>query len=198
MTADREPEVLALFRECGAILDGHFVLSSGLHSERYLQCALVLQYPETAARLGNRLAALIDAGHVDVVVGPALGGVIIAHELARALGTRSVFAERKAGMMSLRRGFGISAGARVLLVEDVVTTGESLREVAAIVSRLGGEVASVAALVDRRGGNPWPLELPLISLLRLEIPTYDPSDCPLCRRQLPIDAPGSRQTTCGI
>lgn len=195
MMRPHEDEVLALFRESGAMLDGHFVLSSGLHSGRYLQCALVLQHPRKAAQLGTWLASCLRAAPVDVVIGPALGGIIIAHEVARVLGVRAVFAERRQGVMSLRRGFRIEPFERVALVEDVATTGESLSELAAIVRSAGGQIVEVCAIVDRRVRDEWLLERPLFSLVRMHMPTYPATECPLCREQVPLDTPGTRQTS---
>lgn len=181
------------FTDAGALLEGHFLLSSGLHSPRYLQCALVLQQPELAERLCRTLAQRLDATlRPQVVVGPALGGVVVAYELARALGCRGIFAERVDGRMTLRRGFLIEPGERVLLAEDVVTTGRSLKEVLPVVEELGGRSVAVASLVDRTGGKDIGLGLPLVSLLEVDVPTYSADDCPLCREGTPLVKPGSR------
>ena len=185
---------LKLFTDAGALLDGHFVLSSGLHSPRYLQCALVLQDPALAERLCRDLAAKLDDIAVQTVVGPALGGIVVAYELARALGIRGIFAERKDGRMQLRRGFQIGPGRRVLLAEDVVTTGGSLKEVQALVRETGGEVAAVASLVDRSGDRDPAFGVPWVSLLRLDVPTWPPEACPLCSQGQPVTKPGSRQS----
>lgn len=182
---------LERFRRCGAIQEGHFRLSSGLHSPTYVQSALVLQHPEEASALGTALAGLVQDLAPRVVVGPALGGILVAHEVARALGVRAIFAERQDGRLTLRRGFAIRPGERVLVVEDVVTTGGTVEEVAALVQEGGGVVAGVAALIDRAGGRGGSAG-PLVALVTLEIPTFSPEDCPLCRQGVPVVKPGSR------
>lgn len=182
---------LERFRRCGAIQEGHFRLSSGLHSPTYVQSALVLQHPEEASALGAALAGLVRGLAPEVVVGPALGGILVAHEVARALGVRAIFAERQDGLLALRRGFAIRPGERVLVVEDVVTTGGTVEEVAALVQEGGGVVVGVAALIDRAGGRGGSAG-PLVALVTLEIPTFSPEDCPLCRQGVPVVKPGSR------
>ncbi len=192
---------LARFRRCGAVQDGHFLLTSGLHSPTYVQSALILQYPEEAGALGQALAGRVRRLRPEVVLGPALGGIVIAHELARALGCRAIFTERVDGRMQLRRGFSVGPGERALLVEDVVTTGGSVGEVAALVRSAGGIVAGFAALVDRRGRadqhrladhEGMDLDAPLEALVTLDLPVYAPDACPLCHAGLPINKPGSR------
>jgi orotate phosphoribosyltransferase len=184
--------VLRLLKKTEALLEGHFLLSSGLHSDRYFQCARLLQYPRHAARVGRAIAELCRPFEAQLVVSPALGGVIIGHEVARALGVRGIFTEREQGIMRLRRGFAITAGERVLVVEDVVTTGKSTLEAVAAVSAAGGVVVGMAAIVDRSGGVAFPY--PFRSLLQLKVATYAPADCPLCREgKLPAIKPGSRQ-----
>lgn len=190
-SGDEQQELLALMRDLGALRHGHFLLSSGLHSDTYFQCALVLQYPELARELGRRLAARFDPLALDVVASPALGGILVGHEVARALGRRSVFTERQAGRMTLRRGFAIEPGEKVLIVEDVVTRGTSTREVAEVVRECGGVVAGLAALVDRTGGTAE-LPAPLASLARVEVAVYEPAACPLCARGSEAIKPGSR------
>jgi orotate phosphoribosyltransferase len=187
-----EQAVMEIFSRRGALLEGHFLLSSGLHSERYLQCALVLQHPEDAGQLCSALADRFRGEQIDLVVAPALGGVIVAHEVARALGVRALFTEREAGQMRLRRGFQIDEGERALVVEDVITTGKSTREVIEVVEQSGGQVAAVGSLIDRSGGS---LDLPFkhSALASLTVPTYDPKDCPLCRQAIPVVKPGSRR-----
>ena len=148
-----EQAVVDIFKRRGALLEGHFLLSSGLHSSRYLQCALVLQFPEDAEKLGSELARRFSSEQIDLVIAPALGGVIVAHEVARALGTRALFTEREAGQMQLRRGFQIGQGERALVVEDVITTGGSTREVIGVVESSGGLVVAVGSIIDRSGGN---------------------------------------------
>jgi orotate phosphoribosyltransferase len=188
MAAD---EVLDLFRKSGALLEGHFRLSSGLHSERYLQSALVLQYPEFAARLGEALAARTRHMDPTVVLSPALGGIVIGQEVGRALGVRAMFAERQEGALTLRRGFSLSPSDRVIIVEDVVTTAGSTRETIEVATAAGARVLGAAAIVDR-GNDPARLSLPLFSLVRLDVPTYRPETCPLCARDVPVTKPGSR------
>jgi len=187
--------VTALFRECGALLEGHFLLSSGLHSSRYLQCALILQHPDKAARLGSAIAALFANDRIGVVVGPALGGILVAHEVARALGVRAIFTERANGAMTLRRGFDVRRGERALVTEDVVTTGGSTREVMDVIRLGGAEIAGVASIVNRAGveRNPF-APIPFRSLLDVEVPAWEKDACPLCRtgEAGPAVKPGSR------
>lgn len=188
-----QAEVLALFRNAGALLEGHFLLSSGLHSGHYLQAALVLQQPERAAMLGSELARRMIgmAEPVEFVIAPALGGILVGHEVARALGVRSLFAEREAGVLKLRRGFHIAPGERGFVVEDVITTGRSTRETIHVVEESGGTVIAAGSLVDRSAGKTeW--DIPRIALATLDIPTFKPEDCPSCRSgSMPIK-PGSR------
>ena len=177
-----------------ALLRGHFRLSSGLHSDTYVQCARFLRRPELAAPAAAALAAQIRAAglRVDTVVGPAMGGVVIGYELARQLGVPGIFTERDAaGQMSLRRGFTIEPGERIIIAEDVVTTGKSTNEVARLLTELGAEVLGVASLIDRTGGNAA-LNFPNFALLPVAAATYAPDDCPLCRAGLPVVKPGSR------
>ena len=183
--------VLDLFRKSGALLEGHFRLSSGLHSDRYLQSALVLQYPEFAEALGQALAERNRHLQATVVISPALGGIVIGQEVGRALGVRAVFAERQDGVLTLRRGFSLAPSDRVLVVEDVITTGGSTRETAAVAEAIGAQVVGAAAIVDRNSGGA-PLELPMQVLVRLEVPTFAPENCPLCARGEAIVKPGSR------
>lgn len=189
-----EKEVLKIFKSENALLTGHYSLSSGLHSPNYLQCALVLQKPKVAEKLCKGLARQLKGVKIDVVVGPALGGIIVSYELARALKVRSVFAERPEGTFGLRRGFTIKKGERVLVVEDVITTGKSTYEVIDLVKSLGGKVAGVASVVDRSGGAAV-FETDFHALLRINVKTYRPEDCPLCReRRIPLTKPGSRKS----
>ena len=184
--------VLRLLRRTEALLEGHFLLSSGLHSDRYVQCARLLQHPRHAARVGRALAALCRPFEVQVVVSPALGGVIIGHEVGRALGTRAIFTEREPGVMRQRPGFALAPGERVLVVEDVVTTGKSTLEAAAAVASAGGIVVAMASIVDRSGNAAFPH--PFRSLLQLNVATYAPETCPLCHEgRLPAVKPGSRE-----
>jgi orotate phosphoribosyltransferase len=183
-------EILKILRDHSALLEGHFILSSGLHSDRYIQCALVLQHPKVAERLGTELAAKLGHLGARVVAAPALGGVIVAHEVARALGVRAIFTERQNGVMALRRGFHLEPGEPALVVEDVITTGGSTRETMACVEQAGGNVVGAGALVDRSGGAE--LGLPKASLLTIKVQNYDPKDCPLCKSGTPAVKPGSR------
>lgn len=187
---DRD-SLLALFRRSGALLDGHFRLSSGLHSNGYLQCALVLQDPKTAGTLGALLADRVRHVSPATVLSPALGGMIIGHEVARGLGVRAIFAERQDGRLLLRRGFGLAPGERVVVVEDVVTTGLSTRETIDVARAAGAEVVGAAALVDRSSGAAS-LNVPFAALLAVDLPAWDPGMCPLCGQGLEIVKPGSR------
>lgn len=187
-----QEEILNMFLESGALLEGHFLLTSGRHSNRYMQCARVLQYPRYAEKLGAALAEGFKDAGVEAVIGPAMGGIIVAHEVGRALGTRAFFAEREQGVMTLRRGFTLEPGTRVLVCEDVVTTGGSVREVMEVVREKGAQVVGVGVLVDRSGGKV-DFGVPLRALLTMEIPSYDAAECPLCREGLPLVKPGSRQ-----
>jgi orotate phosphoribosyltransferase len=188
MTQD---EVLNLFRSSGALLDGHFRLSSGLHSPRYLQSALVLQHPELATAIGDALAERTRHLQPTAVLSPALGGIVIGQEVARSLGARALFAERQEGKLTLRRGFMLGPADRVLIVEDVITTGGSTRETAAVAEAAGAHVVGVAGIVDR-GKDAARLSLPLYTLVQLEVPTYEPPACPLCAKDIPVTKPGSR------
>jgi orotate phosphoribosyltransferase len=173
------------------LISGHFRLSSGRHSGEYCQCARVLEDPARAEELGRALADEFRDTEIDVVVSPALGGVIIGHEVARALRVRAIFAERQDGTMTLRRGFSLSPDERVLIVEDVITTGGSVREVAALVRAAGAAVQGFGFLVDR---SPAPVDLdaPMRALVRRDMPSYEPDDCPLCSEGKPVTKPGSR------
>jgi orotate phosphoribosyltransferase len=188
-----EKEVLEIFRQHQALLEGHFVLSSGLHSDRYIQCALVLQYPQVAEQLCSTLAAKFKELPVSVVAAPALGGVLVAHEVARALGVRAVFTERQDGAMTLRRGFSLRRGESALLVEDVITTGGSTRETMRCIEEAGGKVVGAGALIDRSGGGV-DLGVPKAALVTLTVQNYQPAQCPLCRSGIPAVKPGSRST----
>jgi orotate phosphoribosyltransferase len=186
-----EDEILEIFRKHGALLEGHFILSSGLHSDRYIQCALVLQHPRVAEQLCSALAAKLRHLGATVVAAPALGGVIVSHEVARALGLRALFTERQEGVMLLRRGFSLAPGEPTLVVEDVITTGGSTRETMAAVEQAGGKVVGVGALIDRSGGTV-DLGVPKTALVTLAVQNYNPLDCPLCTSGLPAVKPGSR------
>ena len=189
MTRD---ELLDLFRQSGALLEGHFRLTSGLHSPGYLQCALVLQHPRQAEALGRAIADRVQDLRPTVVLSPALGGVVIGQEVGRALGVRAIFAERQDGKLSLRRGFALEANDRVLVVEDVMTTGGSTRETIDVAKSAGGQVIGAASIVNRSGGA-LQFDVPYFSLLEIALPTYEPEKCPLCAQGLPVVKPGSRQ-----
>ena len=190
-----EDEVLAEFRASGALLEGHFKLSSGRHSGHYLQCARVLMNPARAARLAEAVVAGIPAAvreAVDVVVSPAMGGIVIGHEVGRALGKDAIFLERPEGVFHLRRGFALEPGAKVLMVEDVVTTGLSSREAIAAVAREGGEVIAECAIIDRSCGSV-DLGVPFYPLLAIDFPTYDERDIPEALARVEVTKPGSRK-----
>jgi orotate phosphoribosyltransferase len=189
-----DDEILAEFRAADALLEGHFILSSGLRSPRYLQCARVLMDGARAERLARALAAKLPADireSIDAVVSPAMGGVIIGHEIGRALGKPAMFVERPEGAFHLRRGFSLEPGDKVLMVEDVVTTGLSSKEAIAAIVEAGGEVLAEAALVDRSGGKAV-LGVPFFPLIRIDVPTYDANDLPPELAAIPAIKPGSR------
>ena len=186
-----EADLLALFRRSGALLDGHFRLSSGLHSPGYLQCALVLQFPRDAEAIGAALAAQVRAWGANTVLSPALGGIVIGQEVARALDVRALFAERQEGTLTLRRGFILGPDDKVLVVEDVVTTAGSTRETMAVAQAAGAAVVGACSMVDRSGGTHG-LDVPYAALLCVTLPTYTEAECPHCRDGVPITKPGSR------
>jgi len=188
--------ILNLFQSTGAYLQGHFRLTSGLHSSAYLQCARVLQYPVEAERLGQMLAGQIAAlagEKIDVVASPAIGGLIIGHEVAKALGTRFIFTERDAatGKMVFRRGFAVKPGEKAVVVEDVVTTGGSTRDVVVALGEAGAKVLAAGSIIDRSGGQA-DVSVPRAALATLQVATHKPEECPLCQRGLPVEKPGSR------
>ncbi len=189
----KRSEIIGIFKKTGSLLEGHFELRSGLHSDRYFQCANVLSYPLFAGRLCRELAAKVKAsrafGHIDCVISPALGGLVVGHELGRALRKRAVFAEKQDGILIMRR-FQIVPGMRYLIAEDVVTRGGRVQETIDLVSNGGGQPAGVAFIVDRSGGKAS-FSCPVASLLKIEPVTYEPGECPLCRASVPISHPGS-------
>jgi len=191
MTTLGERQTLELYEKTGALLRGHFRLTSGLHSDIYLQSALVLQYPEHAAALGSALAAGFRTDGVQTVLAPAIGGILVAHEVARALGVRALFTEREGGTMRLRRGFALAAGERCLVVEDVITTGGSTREVVACVEEHGGAVVGVGSLIDRSGGAAA-FTVKRTALATVTATTWAPEACPLCKAGSQAIKPGSR------
>lgn len=187
-------ELMGLFKRYDAFLEGHFLLTSGLHSPHYFQCARILQHPEVAEKLGRALAGKLkdrlSGVKIDVVVSPAMGGLIIGHELGRALGCRAVFTERQEGVMTLRR-FQLAQGEQAVVVEDVVTTGGSLLEAAAAAEKSGAGVRAVCCLVDRSSGKAAGLDS-LVGLLKVDVVNYKAEQCPLCAQGLPLVKPGSR------
>ncbi|MFH1395500.1 MAG: orotate phosphoribosyltransferase [Candidatus Omnitrophota bacterium] len=190
----QEMEIMEIFNKSGAYKQGHFKLSSGLHSGAYLQCALVLQDPAVAARLCGALAKKVTEQKPDIIVGPAMGGIILAYELARVLNARAVFTERdKTGKMCLRRGFKIFPDSKVLVAEDVLTTGKSVKEVLSLLKENGVTPLSIVSLVDRAGGGIDFGGIKHKSLLKLDIPVFEEQDCPFCQEGLPIEKPGSRK-----
>ena len=186
-------EVVERFRRTGALLEGHFVLTSGLHSPQYLQCALVLQHPQEAEAFGRAIAEQFRGVGVETVVAPAIGGIIIGWETARALNVRSIWTEREEGRMTLRRGFTVRPGERVLVVEDVITTGGSTRETCDALRAAGALVVGAASIIDRSGGRS-DVGVPRVALATLEVPAVSPADCPLCARGIPAVKPGSRRS----
>ncbi len=190
----KRDEILKLLEQVGAIRTGHFELSSGRHSGTYIQCALVLEHPKHAEQLGQALADLFRDMSIACVVAPALGGIIVGYEVARALGVRSLFVERdRSGQMTLRRGFEIKPGERVLVIEDVWTTGGSTRETIGVVEQEGGLVVAAGALIDRSGGS-LELGVPARALVELAVASYEPDDCPQCHAGGVATRPGSRHT----
>ena len=191
MSSATADAVLDRFRRVGAFLEGHFRLTSGLHSPGYLQSALVLQHPEEAEACGQAIAERVRGLGPQVVLSPALGGIVIGQEVGRALGVRALFAERQDGKLTLRRGFSLAPGEKVLVVEDVVTTGGSTRETIDVARAAGGIVVGAASIIDRSGGQQG-LDVPYYSLVPIALPTYQPEACPLCAQGIPVVKPGSR------
>lgn len=177
--------------ETGAMLEGHFLLSSGLHSNKYVQCARLLQFPEHATWAGETLVKMLPDIEFDLVISPAVGGIVIGQEVAKALGVPHIFVEKEDGVPTLRRGFSISGGEKIVVVEDVVTTGKSTREVIDVVEKAGGKVVACCAMVDRGGSKN--LSLPFAALTTLQIEVFKPEECPLCREGIQLVKPGSRK-----
>lgn len=195
MKTETTDRVADLMKAAGALMEGHFRLSSGLHSDEYCQCAKVAEHPEISEELGRMLADLFRDHGVNVVISPAIGGIVIGYEVGRALGVRAIWAERVDGAMTMKRGFGVSPGERVLIIEDVVTTGGSVREVAEVVKESGAEIVGFGFIMDR---SRQPLDLPGPTKALLEardMKTYDPDTCPLCADGIPLVKPGSRPGT---
>ncbi len=183
-------QILSIFKQSKALLEGHFELTSGLHSPNYFQCAKVLQYPQYAEQLCGEIARYFQSSQINAVVSPALGGIVVGQEVGRQLNVRTMFAERKDGSMQLRRGFEIAPGEKVLVCEDVITTGGSVQEVISIIESLGGIVAGVGVIVDRSGGNAGFHNL--FASMTMQVVTYKPELCPLCANGTQAIKPGSR------
>lgn len=184
--------VLDTLRACGSLLEGHFLLSSGKHSDRYCQCAKLLQYPDKAEKVLALVAEQVRALGADLVVGPAMGGIVVAYELARQLGVPGIFTERADNVMTLRRGFEIKPGDKILITEDVVTTGKSTLEAARVVEGLGGEVIGLCCIVDRRAPGVE-VPFPIFAATALNVRTFEAGACPICRAGTPLEKPGSRK-----
>jgi orotate phosphoribosyltransferase len=189
-------QVIDQFRKTGALLEGHFQLTSGLHSTVYLQCALVLQFPENAEAFGRAIAEKYRGDGIQLVASPAIGGIVIGHEVARALGARFVWTERESGQMILRRGFTVSPGEKTLVVEDVITTGGSTRETIDTLRQAGANVIAAASIIDRSGGSVE-VSIPRTALATLKVLSVDPSVCDACKLGEPVVKPGSRKTVSG-
>jgi len=184
-------EILGIFKETKALLEGHFQLTSGLHSPQYFQCARVLQYPKYLNLLAGEIARHFEHDQIQLVISPAIGGIVVGTEVGRMLGVRNIFAERKDGSMQVRRGLEIQPGERVLVVEDVVTTGGSVQEVIGLANKAGAKVAGVGYVVDRSNGK-ISFSSKQFSVLQMDVTAYKPEDCPLCRENIPVTKPGSR------
>lgn len=182
--------VIEILKEVEALLEGHFLLSSGRHSNRYVQCAKLLQYPDRAEEVLSVVYDKVKDLDFDIVLGPAMGGVVVAYELGRQLGKKAIFTERVDGKMALRRGFEIKPGEKVLITEDVVTTGKSSMETAEVIKKLGGEVIGICCIVDRKSSD---IDCPIYSAIELEVESFDKNECPLCKQGIPYVKPGSRK-----
>lgn len=181
--------MLDLLIQTESFVKGHFELSSGLHGNQYFQCAKLLQNPEHAENIGKKLAALFDKNNIDIVVGPALGGIIIGYEVAKTLGKEFIFTERKDGIMTLRRGFNINKGDRILIIEDVITTAKSTKETIEVIKEFGGNISGIGCIVDRSGDKS---AFVIKSLLQMHLETYIPEKCIMCKKGIPVEKPGSR------
>lgn len=182
--------MIEILKQTGALLEGHFLLTSGKHSKQYVQCAKILRYPDKAAEVLQSVAEKLKALDLDLLVGPAMGGIIVAYELGRQLGIEAIFTERVDGQMELRRGFEIKPGDRIAICEDVVTTAKSSMEVKKLLESMGGEVIALASIIDRTAGN---VDIDVISAIKLEIETFDKEDCPMCKAGMEYVKPGSRK-----
>ena len=185
-------DILQIFRETDALLDGHFLLTSGLHSPHYFQCAKVLQYPKYLHLFAGEIVKYFEEREIELVISPAIGGIVVGTEVGRMLEARTIFAERENGVMSLRRGFGIKKGERVLVVEDVVTTGGSVKEIIELVKKAEAALAGVGYIVDRSNGKTT-FDAKTFSILQMDVVTYTPESCPLCKEGTPAVKPGSRK-----
>ena len=186
-----DQEIIKSFQDAGALLDGHFVLRSGMHSNKFFQCALLFRYPDVAEKLCRTLAERMKDLGAETVISPAVGGILVGQELARALGIQAIFADKENDQLVLKRGFTIRKGEKVLVAEDVVTKGGRVQQTIDLVRSFGGDVVGVAVIVDRSGGDAK-FDVPFQSALKLDLPTFDPAACPLCAKKLPIDRPGSK------
>ncbi len=190
-TVDMKVDVVEILKKSDALLEGHFLLSSGKHSNRYVQCAKVLRFPEYAAQVLSTVVEQIEDLDIDLVVGPAMGGVIVSYELGRQLNKETVFTERKDGVMELRRGFEVKPGAKIIIAEDVVTTGKSTIETKEALEKLGGEVIGVACIANRTSKD---IGMPIYSAIKLDIQVHDPENCPICKEgKIALEKPGSRE-----
>lgn len=185
-------DILKIFKDTGALMNGHFKLTSGLHSDTYFQCAKVLQYPQQAEKICTLIADHYKNSDIQAVASPAIGGIVIGYEVARLLQARSIFTERKNGTMTLRRGFSVTKGEKTLIVEDVTTTGGSVKEVIEVIEGQEAEIVGVASMVDRSGGKTS-FKVPFYSTFQMEVTNYSPEDCPLCKKGMSITKPGSRK-----
>ncbi len=185
-------DILQIFKDTEALMKGHFKLTSGLHSDTYFQCAKVLQYPWQAEKICSLIAEHYKNSNIEVVASPAIGGIVVGYEVARLMQVRSIFAERKNGNMTLRRGFQIKKGEKTLIVEDVTTTGGSVKEVVEAIKDQQADIVGVATMVDRSGGKAE-FNVPFYSTFQMEVTNYSPDDCPLCKKGIPITKPGSRK-----
>ena len=187
-----EAEIVNVLKESGALLNGHFQLRSGLHSDHFFQAALLLQYPDKAEIVCRHIAEKFKDIQVDAVISPAVGGLIVGQEVARAIGCRAIFADKEDGELVLKRGFSIKPGEKILVAEDVVTKGGRVQQTIDLVRAKGGDVVGVGVIVDRSGGSAS-FDVPrFVSALKLTLPTFEPESCPLCAQKLPIDRPGSK------
>ena len=185
-------ELMQILTETGAYQSGHFKLSSGLHSGNYIQCSQLLKFPRIAEKVCAEIGELFKDENIEMVVGPAIGGILVAYEVGRALNVPAIFVERENGVMTLRRGFHVEPGTRCLVTEDVLTTGGSAQEVVELLQSKGAEVVAATSIIDRTPGNTIKLKVPFKSLIQLSFPTHNPEECPMCKEGMPIQKPGSR------